>query len=401
MRVCVLSLGLAFTPLLASAQSAPDPAPSSADAVIREYARECDAAGRGLWKVSLCAPIVVVSPEGKVVLTSEPAPSAPLPSTRANTSVDWGGRKWVMVLSPLPANPHAVRQLVYHESFHVHQQALGLPDNMAVAAHLESEDARYWLRMEWKALEHALQSTGDARKQHVEQALAFRKQRLSSADALRDERLQMRHEGLAEYTGVALSKAPQAQALDNLQHGNDRPSFSRSFAYVSGPAWGLVLDALAPDWKAMLLAKPDADLPDLVPLKPAGKLDMQAYGGDALRIEEHARAVKRQAVLDAATKQTSEANGLRLPLAKIQLDFDPNRVYPMPDGSSVYDKITLTSDWGALQSDGVPVRIAQDWSAVFVPWPTPQGMALTLSKGWSAKRDDAGRTRVVRDAPAP
>ena len=189
---------LALVPSLASAQAPP----SSAEAVIREYARECDAAGRGLWKVSLCAPIVVVSPDGKVVLTSEPAPSAPLPSTRANTSVDWGGRKWVIVLSPLPANPHAVRQLVYHESFHVHQQALGLPDNMAVAAHLESEDARYWLRMEWKALEHALQSTGDARKQHVEQALAFRKQRLSSADALRDERLQMRHGQRAEAIGT-------------------------------------------------------------------------------------------------------------------------------------------------------------------------------------------------------
>jgi|SRR4249919_2636593 len=396
-------IALGSMALMASTLAAAQTPPAPVESVLRDYTRDCDAVGRGLWNMSLCAPIVVVGPGGTIVLTSEPRPAAPLPATRANTSVDWGGRKWVMVLAPLPQDAADLRALVYHEAFHVHQAEIGLPNNMAVASHLDSEDARYWMRLEWKALEFALNTGGDERTHHTEQALAFRKQRLALApDAAKEERLQMRHEGLAEYTGVKLSTDPLWLTQKALLHGAERPSFSRSFAYVSGPAWGMLLDMLEPEWRSKLRSKPDADLPDLVPRrKPAKELDTVAYGGDAIRSEEHARAMKRVAVLDAATTQTSETKGLRLPLARIQLDFDPNRVYPMPDGSSVYDKITLTSDWGSLQSEGAPVRIEQDWKAVFVPWPTPRGMTLKLASGWSATPDASGRMRVAQVTPTP
>ena len=182
----------------------------------------------------------------------------------------------------------------------------------------------------------------------------------------------------------------KALALESLQHGNDRPSFARSFAYVSGPAWGLLLDDLAPDWKTTIAKTPDADLPDLIPLKTSRMPDPAAYDGDAIAREEADRATRRKQIIDEATQRTSEANGLHLPLAKIQLDFDPNRVTPMPDGSQVYDKITLTSDWGTIQVEGAPLRIVKDWNAAYVPWPLPDKMTLKLADGWSAQRNAKG-----------
>ncbi|WP_036170407.1 hypothetical protein [Noviluteimonas dokdonensis] len=377
---------LALAPVLSLA------ADTAAPPALADFVAHCDAQGRTVWKVSLCAPVVVVAQDGTVQWTSTTPPSAPLPSTRANTSVDWGGSKWVMLLAPLPTSDAELRRLVYHESFHVHQGALGLPDNMAVAAHLESQQARVSIRLEWSELEQALASTGDARKRAIERALAYRAQRLTDATARSDERAQMRHEGLAEYTGTVLSGDAAALAIDSLKHANERPSFARSFAYVSGPAWGLLLDALVPDWKAQLAAKPDADLPDLMPLKPATLPRVLIRG--AIEREEASRAYRRKQLVDDATQRTSEANGLHLPLAKIQLDFDPNRVVPMPDGSQVYDKITLTSDWGTIAVDGAPLRIVKEWNAAYVPWPLPGEMTLKLADGWSAQRGADGRMIV-------
>ncbi|MUV12948.1 hypothetical protein [Noviluteimonas gilva] len=384
--------------LLALLPSIPLAADTATPPALADYVAHCDAEGRKVWNESLCAPVVVVTQDGTVVWTSITPSSAPLPSTRANTSIEWGGRKWVMLLAPLPGDEAALRRLVYHESFHVQQAALGFPDNMAVAAHLESEQARVSMRLEWNALERALASMGAERKKHVAQALAFRQQRLGDATARNDERAQMRHEGLAEYTGTVLSGDAKGLALESLQRGNDRPSFARSFAYVSGPAWGLLLDDLAPEWKTTIAKTPDADLPDLIPLKTSRMPKPDAYDGDAIAREEAERATRRKQIIDDATQRTSEANGLHLPLAKIQLDFDPNRVTPMPDGSQVYDKITLTSDWGTIQVEGAPLRIVKDWNAAYVPWPLPDTMTLKLADGWSAQRDADGRMEVGKKA---
>lgn len=383
---------LALLPAISMAADSTPPA-------LADYIAHCDAAGRKVWNVSLCAPVVVVAQDGSVAWSSEPVPAIPLPATRANTSFDWGDRKWVMLLSPLPDNAASLRRLVYHESFHVHQASLGLPDNMAVAAHLESEQARVSMRLEWNALERALASKGSERERHVRQALAFRAQRLADVTARNDERVQMRHEGLAEYTGTVLSGDANALAIDALRHGNDRPSFARSFAYVSGPAWGLLLDAYAPKWKATIAKTSDVDLPDLLPIKPARKPAPALYGAESIAREEHDRALRRKQIIDDATQRTSEANGLRLPLAKIQLDFDPNRVTPMPDGSQVYDKIKLTSDWGTIQVDGAPLRIAREWNTAYVPWPLPANMTLTLDPAWSVERNAEGRMEVRRKDP--
>ena len=61
------------------------------------------------------------------------------------------------------------------------------------------------------------------------------------------------NEGLAEYTGARLGlRLPEqrlAYATYALARQLDAPSFVRSFAYASGPAYGLLLDEALPDWR--------------------------------------------------------------------------------------------------------------------------------------------------------
>jgi hypothetical protein len=386
MKATVAALLFAALP----AAAADDPA-----AATRGFVADCARAGEALWGRSLCAPVVLVDPaKPEPLWTSIAAPPEPLPPMRANTAIDWGGATWLMLLAPLPAADADRRALLFHEAFHVHQHAFGLPANATVAAHLDTAAARESLRLEWNALARALQSDGDARRAHLQQALAFRAQRLADPGAADAERAQMLHEGLAAYTGTALSGESVRIALSALKERAAKPGFARTFAYASGPAWGLMLDALQPGWRTHL--DTTTDLPDLAGLAPAAVPTPTAYDGDAIHAEETAAAAARQAHLDRLLAATDPARSLRLPLAQMQMDFDPGRVTPVPDGSTIYEKITLRDAWGGVQVDGVPLRITADFSAAFVPWPLPEG-ALSLTSGWHL--DDAADATPTLVAP--
>lgn len=361
----------------------------------RDFLARCEADGRALWGISLCAPVVVADPASKIPpWTSRDAPG-PLPPSRANTSFDWNGQTWLMLLSPLPSDAATRSSLAFHEAFHVHQKALGLPPNSSVAPHLETVAARASIRLEWNALARALESKGKARKEHARQALAFRAQRLAGNPAAATaEREQMLHEGLAAYTGAALSGAPVRLALEELHGGAARKGLARTFAYASGPAWGLLLDALEPGWRKGLGTT--TDLPDLLKLEAASTPDPEAYGGPAIHAEETAAAAARQATLERLLAATDPARSLRLPLAKIGMDFDPNRITPAPDGSTIYEKMTLRDTWGSVRVDGQALRIASDFSAAWVQWPLTSPNALELAPGWEVAGEGAGAAHLAQ-----
>lgn len=351
----------------------------SASWPLSNYRATCEVSGRALWNHSLCAPVVIVDLTTGRFTASHAAPG-PLPAVRANTAFDWMGTTWVMVLQPLPTDPAERASLLFHESFHVHQRALGFVPNSNVAGHLSTWQARVSLRLEWAELAKALTTDGVAREQHVRRALGFRARRLDGAPvAATDERALMRHEGLASYTGLALSGAPVRLALRELVVGQERASLERSFAYSSGPAWGLLLDVLRPDWKAALTG--GEDLPDLMPLPP---LTSEVIGDEEQRIatEERQRDASASERIRSAIAHTVEGSALRLPLSKMSMDFDPNQVGTAPDQSQLYWKITLRDVWGSVVVDGTGIRVLKDFSAVLVPWPLPPDVTLSLEPGW-------------------
>jgi hypothetical protein len=377
MHVVVASLLLAASPAEAT----------------QDFLSRCESAGRELWGVSLCAPIVVADPADKIApWTSREAPG-PLPPARANTSFDWQGTTWLMMLAPLPTDPAARNALVFHEAFHVHQRELGLPPNSAVAPHLETAAARVSIRLEWNALAQALQTRGKQRVEHVRQALAFRAMRLAGKPEFATaERDQMLHEGLAAYTGTKLSGEPMRIALDELRGGPTRSGLARTFAYVSAPAWGLLLDELQPGWRKGLGTR--VDLPDLAKLAPAELPDPDRYGAVEIRSGEATAAAARQAKLDRLLAATDPKHSLKLPLAQMGMDFDPNRVTPAPDGSTLYEKMTLRDKWGSVRVDGQALRIAPDFTTAWVQWPLPSSNALELAPGWKVVTGEDGAPRL-------
>src|SRR5262249_32294803 len=160
-------------------------------------------------------------------------------------------------------------------------------------------EGRYWLQLEWRALAAALQ--GD--KSAIDEALAFRAKRYSLfPNAEAEERALEFREGLAEYTGTALAEPSLPgrvpHLLKMLRDGEKKPTFVRSFAYVSGPAWGAIRETRH--------------------VEPAGERPVhpEKYGGAELLASEKVREEKKQAMLRDFRVRFIDGPVLVLPLRK-------------------------------------------------------------------------------------
>ncbi|HYX40722.1 MAG TPA: hypothetical protein VE821_03440, partial [Pyrinomonadaceae bacterium] len=393
-------------------------------ALAQQYFQEAQAIctrdhGR-LWGVSLCGPMLLVDPatrvvfanqaDAKVLLTRRGAVFVghwPEEENIANTAVSWAGAKWTMIRWPLPTDEMDRKRLMMHELFHRVQDEINLPAANPSNDHLDARDGRVWLQLEWRALRAALMSDGVRRQQAITDALTFRAYRRSLfPQASGTERGLEMNEGLAEYTGVRLGAQTEAQALDyarrEIENAHQRPTFARSFAYISGPAYGLLLDATAADWRKGLNAQADlgALLAQAAKIKLPANLQTLAeqradeYDGQALRAAEDERAAARQKQLAEYRAQLVKGPTLVLPLTeRMRYSFDPNNVVPLDGAGTVYPTLRVTDEWGILEvSHGaLMTRASRTVSKVYVAAPTDAETRPLKGDGWTLQLNDGWR----------
>src|SRR5689334_20949538 len=120
--------------------------------------------------------------------------------------------------------------------------------------------------------------------------------------AAENERREEMREGLASYTGIAVwanSPAEARRAAASAAAGGEAlTSLVGNFEAASGPAYGVLLDDLMPEWRRQIRATSDlGDLLASATKKPA-TADLDAavarYGGPALRKAEEARDTAHQ-----------------------------------------------------------------------------------------------------------
>lgn len=390
------------------------------DAAAREvflHAEQLCNGDRGrLWGHSLCGPMMLVDPGSRQVIASHAdvqgalkasgnmfAGQLPADAIIANTAVDWSGTRWTQLLWPLPQDASRRSTLLAHEMFHRLQPALPIiAPTEGGNEHLDTLEGRYWLQLEWRALADALAAT-DAVAQHTAMmdALAFRAERHRQFPAAAQEEAALElNEGLAEYTGVFVgnptrSTRTQAALHDLRAHVADL-SFVRSFAYATGPAYGLLLDQAAPGWRNDL-AHPARDLGTHLAEVTGTPMQRNAtalraaaarYGGQALREAETLRERQRLAQLEHNHARFVTGPVVRLDLRSMRIQFNPNTMQPLPGRGTVYPTMRLTDTWGSLDvTDGALMQ--SDWKAVFVQAPATAdpplqgpGWSLSLKPGW-------------------
>ncbi|MDE1156587.1 MAG: hypothetical protein PW735_12775 [Acidobacteriaceae bacterium] len=374
------------------------------------------------WGVPLYGPMLFVDPATRHAIANEPDAqgalvktanvySATLPADLplANTAVEWKGKRWTMVLWPLPQDPLARNRLLAHEMFHRIQPALHISATDAANHQLDQLQGRIWLRLEWRALAAALAAnTITDREAAIADALAFRsyRQSLFPGSAVSEEELEL-SEGLAEYTGVRLSGPDAASArwhtIAALAAPSSTQSFVRSFAYTSGPAYGLLLDLEKKDWHQQLGAAPSwEELLGTPPHLTEEEVKSRAikYGYAAVLLQETDHAKQSEEVHARYSKLLVSGPTLSLPiLSAFHYSFNPNELIPLGNEGMVYPTLQASDEWGTIEvSQGALVSHPKHLIHVAAPGsPTAAdgkisgpGWVLTLAPGWKLEATTNG-----------
>ena len=408
-------LNTVFLLLLLGAASAPEAQvqPELAKRYFEEATKLCERDAGRLWGVSLCGPMVIFDSTTGTRATSQPEPEGPPPrlSGFADGPVSWGGVRWFSFpLQMLPEKDADTRQqILLHGLFHRIQPELvfSTSDTSDGAnEHLDTLEGRFWMQLEWRALRRAVESSGSDRAEAIADALAFRHERRRRFPGAADnERREEIREGLASYTGIAAwasSPADARRAAATAAAGGElQPSFVGNFEAASGPAYGVLLDDLLPEWRRQV--RGTSDLGDLLASgtsrPPTADVAVAAarYDGATLRTAEEARDRAQQVRVAELRRRFVDGPVLTMPGRGSGTSDTTGSVGIPGVGTVFFRNFTLSAQWGRLNANAGVLRAA-DGATLSVPVSGPlegttlqgDGWRVTLNAGW-----------VVQPAPQP
>lgn len=407
---------------------------------LREIRTACERDAGRLWGVTLCGPVALVDRRTHLVVANDTVPgrsylrlgdayvtTLPRDQGIANTSFDWEGRRWTMVMLPLPDDRFDRIALLLHEVFHREQRPLGLEAHDALNNQLDTRAGRTWLRLEYRALARALVSLDSAPgevRHHVASAMLFRAYRQSlfpGSDSL-EASLEMQ-EGLPEYNGerfaMELTGLPSSRVARSVLDRESLGTYTRGFAYGTGPAVGVLLDHVRPDWRTVIKARRDPSglLADAIgfrapaDLRGAARKRAQAYGWAEVDSTEAAREIARAPDIARYRARLVDGPVVRLeqPRNELAYGFNPNTLVGYDLTHTVYPTGSFASTWGSLTVDSGGVLVQNDMTVLQVEAPagplpaggkiSGRGWTLELSRGWALAPDPArpGSYLVKRD----
>lgn len=356
--------------------------------------------------------MIILDRESHEAVTTEPDPNGNFklvdgvyqgkyygPEVYANTSLRWGDRSWSMVLWPLPEDKVDRTRLLMHEAFHSLQEPLGLQiQKNPINSHLDQEQDRILIRLEWNALLKALQDEPN-RKVHLSAALTLRELRTGRAPAARlsEQELEI-NEGLAEYTGVRLQGGTPAETLRRLEDKLSKVptvfSLTRSSAYYSGPLYGLLLDWQSDFWRKKLtkgksLAQLTASFFNIrVPRspRPLSEATLAQYDYPDIAKFEHDRALDIQARVKKYLAEINRPQRLELFMKDPMNMFDPYGILSAGPGKTIYTTYELRDVWGTLVvKNGTLVVTTPTSGTATVSPPTKMAGATAEGNGWTLK----------------
>lgn len=375
-----------------------------------------------LWNKDLYGPILLIDPKTRAIFANESDENGVLKADGnmytgvlpdkiniANTAVNWNGKRWAMMMLPLPKNKYDRIGLLAHESFHRMQPSLGFELNNTENNQLDQKEGRIYLRLELEGLKKALKAVSEKEvKKHLANALTFRKYRHSlynGSDS--NENLLELNEGIAEFTGVIVSGRNKEQTISSLISGIDdffhNPTFVRSFAYHTIPVYGCLLYNKDKSWNKKITPKTDLSnyfikafntkIP--VDLNAAVKSLADDYNGLVI-IEEEAKREKKIKTLIAEYKSRFiEKPHFEIKFEKMNVSFDPRNIIPIEDKGTVYPNIRVTDKWGILTVEKGAL-MSPDWDKISVSNPieiegkkiSGDGWVLELSDGYMIRKND-------------
>jgi len=322
-------------------------------------------------------------------------------------------------------------ELLLHELFHLLQErTLQLKGDPV--PYLEEKEARVLLRAEYVALRQGLEALRNGNLSRaatgLEDAMLFRDRRHTLFAEGRQDSVDMETlEGLANYTGLVLSTYPDKHlvAIQWTKNWENSRSYTRNFPYATGPAFGLLMDAMTDEWRRSFDA-----LHDFSKIYAAkfGPLDTSGFSAAKRRVGFEKIDADEQSRLDefSAASDNLKQMFFEGPVIVAETDdrgysvtFDMNGTVNLSDTQIVYGYVKAANTGGDQfgdfettpgQVDGAFGVLQESFDGGFryvFPGPVQQvgrtlrhpGYTITLNDGWElVATDDARVQKIVATA---
>lgn len=361
------------------------------------------------WNKKVYGPVLFVNPKTRKLYANENnidstfkkhasiyIDTLPKEINIANTAINWDGKRWSMLMLPLPSDKNSRNNLVIHEQFHRIQPEIGF-DNLLEQnnIHLDMYKGRLLLKLELEALKKAVTSnTTEEQNKHLKNALIFRAERQSDKTKKDAENSLEINEGLAEYTAIMLSGWTSEELKTHFKNSIDvfyaNPTFVRSFAYQTTPMYGYLLAKQMKNWQHKV--SKETNLTDFfntafnITIPKNQNIEQIAkasnYNYDTILSTEEEREQKRLVKVEKLKSEFLKDSNLKLNFGNMNISFDPRSITPIEGVGTVYTTMRVTDNWGVLTVEKGALLDA-NWGFVIVTEPTSIEAKIVKGNGWT------------------
>ena len=328
----------------------------------------------------------------------------------ANTSIAYCGEDWTCVIwdgsRDLLTNTH----LLIHESWHRIQEKIGLPACGSFNQHLDEAEGELLLKLELSILKTLLQDDSKDLSEGLRDAMTVRKMRQIMFPNGNENQFEC-HEGMAEYTAFkllpldndneAIRKGLVAAAIAK---GMDGSGFGNSFAYLTGPAYGLLIDEMIPDWRGSIrsgktipeVISTEVAIPDTIDNTEIERISA-CYGLTEYLNKERNRLEARDKEDAELRARFSESKWLVIPNNNINFGFNPSeRLVAYDTIGVICNTMQLRGSFGTLEV-GNGIMRTHNWSCFIIPYSEDYCDAkISLNPGYAIEPVDEKSFTIVK-----
>jgi hypothetical protein len=375
----------------------------------------CNRDSGNLWGANLYGPLMFVDRTSRKIITNDPDKNGilkmkdgvytglyPREKIINTTSVEFGETLFAMAPLPNEENEFRIISRAVHALYHRFQETIGVKPEYFNVINMDENEARIWLKLEWKALRKAIGSQGEEQKLAIRDALIFRGSNRESFPryAGMENRFET-YEGLATFTYLLLTSESFEQYKSRLFEYLDRiysyQSYSRSYGAINGALYATLLNQRGFDFKTIKtdtvdLGKVVKDLYNIelptVCRDVAGSISIN-YNIAGIYDEEEKRLLDIRERLNNQVNVFTEKPVVLLELESPYFDFEPEDVHYLDTLGILYNAMRISDNWGKLTVDKVGCLVSNNYKYLRI---TAKGLKIDKNhlqgEGWQIILND-------------
>jgi hypothetical protein len=337
----------------------------------------CNRDNGKLWGKNLYGPVMFVDRKSRRIVANQPDNEGLLKGKDGiytglypkeliinNSPVKFGGTLFAMAPLPNEEDDYRIKTRAIHSLFHRYHDAEGIISTGFNSNNMDEKEARLWIKLEWKALRKALNSTGEERQLSIRDALIFRgSNRELYHKYANDENRFETYEGLATFTYTLLCtdshEEYKSRLFENLDRVYSMQSYSRSYGFIHGALYISLLYDKGFDLKKIQTDNFDLgsavkelyniELPAIC-RDVAGSLAVN-YDIDVINKEEEQRLSDIRESIHKQTSIFTEKPVVFLELESPYFDFEPEDIHSLDTLGTLYNSMRVSDNWGKLTVD--------------------------------------------------